>query len=334
MLLKFIVDDQKLIRVDKNKPFNKTKKVLKAQFKFSHLWRGFTKIVEVRYRDKSRILMCREEADNIVEIPAEALAYKRFEISVYSGENVRLTTNPVMVHLGSSGHHDNPSIGPDIEITSDVLEILLSDAYKFFAYAEIIGNDLIFYNKANKIISKIELDENGFYTKDVLDNLLDQKADKNDVIDIEEDLDLIKSSIRGKADKDSVYSREEIDALLENIDVSDSGLLSISKVKDYLFEAHYDKLNYTKANIYFKNKQAEVPIAGCSSVRQGNFYGRNLDWFYSEQADIIVHTPRVGGHYANIGVASSISTLTNEFLSSGQYTLIQVNERKYNNVKY
>lgn len=96
---------------------------------------------------------------------------------------------------------------------------------------------------------------------------------------------------------------------------------SMTKKKPYLYEATYDDLDYDKANGYFKWQDNKINLAGmCSSVRSGNFYGRNYDWFYNNQAEFVIKTPQASGRYASIGVAGSISELTDEFVNSGQYS--------------
>ena len=49
------------------------------------------------------------------------------------------------------------------------------------------------------------------------------------------------------------------------------------KIKDYLYEMYYNELDYDYANEYFLNTKTDLINGGCSAVRNGNFYGRNLD---------------------------------------------------------
>lgn len=93
----------------------------------------------------------------------------------------------------------------------------------------------------------------------------------------------------------------------------------VEKVDDYAYEAWYGDLDYENAYRYFKEK-GDIPIGGCSAVRNGNFYGRNLDWEYNHQAEFVVHVPKIGNRHASIGVASNIAELTDEFVSSGEYS--------------
>lgn len=93
----------------------------------------------------------------------------------------------------------------------------------------------------------------------------------------------------------------------------------VEKVDDYAYEAWYGDLDYENAYRYFKEK-GDIPIGGCSAVRNGNFYGRNLDWEYNHQAEFVVHVPKIGSRHASFGVASNIAELTDEFVSSGEYS--------------
>ena len=96
---------------------------------------------------------------------------------------------------------------------------------------------------------------------------------------------------------------------------------SLTDVADYLFEAQYDTLDYANANAYFKGNIPLAPSA-CSSIRKGNFFGRNFDWLYSNNADFVVRTPHKNGLNATLGVASSIPGLDNDFVKSRAYNEI------------
>mgnify|MGYP003309508471 CR=1 FL=1 len=84
------------------------------------------------------------------------------------------------------------------------------------------------------------------------------------------------------------------------------------KRADYLYDAEYSQLDYEYAKDYFKTKAPELVQGGCTSVRNGNFYGRNLDWLYSNYVDVIVHTKDT------LGVSGAISTLTKDYVESDQ----------------
>lgn len=95
---------------------------------------------------------------------------------------------------------------------------------------------------------------------------------------------------------------------------------STVKVEDYLHEYSVDLLDYDYAYGYFQQKRAALGAnCGCSSVRSGNIYGRNFDWFYDESVEFIVKTPANNGMHGTIGVAGRLPALTKEFVESGEW---------------
>lgn len=91
--------------------------------------------------------------------------------------------------------------------------------------------------------------------------------------------------------------------------------ITIKRIKNYFYEMICDNIDYDYAYQYMKEKKPFV-VGGCSSVRNGNWYGRNLDWTYDENAEFLVRTPNTNGRYASIGVASAIPGLTNDFVKT------------------
>ena len=94
----------------------------------------------------------------------------------------------------------------------------------------------------------------------------------------------------------------------------------LTKVKDYLYEAYYKTLDYQYALDYFINTKISLPQSGCTTIRKGNYYGRNYDWTYDKNVEFIVKTPHINDRYAVMGVAASIVGFTQDV----------VDERKYN----
>lgn len=90
----------------------------------------------------------------------------------------------------------------------------------------------------------------------------------------------------------------------------------IIKLRDYLFEARYNDIDYTRAYEYFR-EEPQIEPSGCSSFKAGNYYCRNLDWIYNEQAEFIVKVPHRNGLAASIAITGSLPELTNEFVTSG-----------------
>lgn len=93
----------------------------------------------------------------------------------------------------------------------------------------------------------------------------------------------------------------------------------IAKAKDYLYIVHYNALDYHYALNYYK-RGGDFSIGGCSSIRNGNWYGRNLDWMYGERAEFVVYVPQIGLRNGSIGVAGGLSALTDSFVKSGEYS--------------
>ncbi len=87
----------------------------------------------------------------------------------------------------------------------------------------------------------------------------------------------------------------------------------LTKVADYLYEITVDDYCDT-----IPNSRASLvgQDFGCSAVRNGNFYGRNLDFFVSEIAEIVVHTTAKEGRHASVGVGR-LNQCTGEELEAG-----------------
>lgn len=98
--------------------------------------------------------------------------------------------------------------------------------------------------------------------------------------------------------------------------------LTIKKIKDYLFETHYGVIDYGNAYAYFASQADPIDMGACSAARNGNWYGRNLDWTYDENAEFIVHTPHIAGRYASIAVAGGIPGLTNDVVTGEEYSAL------------
>lgn len=71
------------------------------------------------------------------------------------------------------------------------------------------------------------------------------------------------------------------------------------KIADYLWEITVDDYCDTIPNCLISHIGKEF---GCSAVRNGNYYGRNLDFFISEYTEFIIHVPAKEGRHASIGV--------------------------------
>ena len=90
------------------------------------------------------------------------------------------------------------------------------------------------------------------------------------------------------------------------------------KIKDYLFSVQYDGYDWKRANKYFH--ETLLPHFGmCSSVRKGNWYGRNYDWYYDHEAEFVIRVPNNGKRYSSIGMARCLPEATDQMVSEGKY---------------
>lgn len=96
----------------------------------------------------------------------------------------------------------------------------------------------------------------------------------------------------------------------------------IMQVEPYLYDIWYDTLDYKYAYDYYSSADAGYGTGACSAVRNGNFFGRNYDWTYDNNAEFIVHTDAEDGRHAVLGTAASIPGLTDEFVRSGTSSIL------------
>lgn len=114
--------------------------------------------------------------------------------------------------------------------------------------------------------------------------------------------------------KNGTYTREDgWNQITVDVPVASTYYANLSKIYDYLYDTTYINLDYDYAYDYFKSRGPELNIGGCTSVRNGHFYGRNLDWLYSNQVDFIVRTEDT------IGIAGSVSDLTKNVVENDKF---------------
>lgn len=93
---------------------------------------------------------------------------------------------------------------------------------------------------------------------------------------------------------------------------------SCKKIAPYLYELHYNNIDYTKAYEYFKNMADKAHVAQCTAVRNGDFVGRNLDELYDNSVSAIIRVSASDERYASMGVVSGIPTLTKALMESNE----------------
>ena len=91
----------------------------------------------------------------------------------------------------------------------------------------------------------------------------------------------------------------------------------VTKLADYLYEFEAEGYG-TEAPAALPADDARM-MSGCSSVRNGNFYGRNLDFTINEICEFIVRTRATAERrHASIGVANPVfQAITNERVNAG-----------------
>jgi len=81
------------------------------------------------------------------------------------------------------------------------------------------------------------------------------------------------------------------------------------RLGEYLYETTFTSYDYVKGANFMKTQYA--PAGACSSVRNGNFFGRNYDGQYDFVREVVIHTPAKDGRHAVVGVAASINVEPN-----------------------
>lgn len=89
------------------------------------------------------------------------------------------------------------------------------------------------------------------------------------------------------------------------------------KLADYFYEYNVQSLDYAYAREYFEGLNPDASIGLCSSVRSGNFYGRNYDWYYNANAGVLVRTKAASDRHAVMGVAGGLTGFTKALVDSG-----------------
>ena len=95
------------------------------------------------------------------------------------------------------------------------------------------------------------------------------------------------------------------------------GYDGLRKIEDRLYEISYDSIDYAITDELFASGEVESGAAGCSSVRNGNYYGRNLDWFFDDCVEVVVHTKANNGRLASLGVVGAVSNISKTAVDDG-----------------
>lgn len=93
----------------------------------------------------------------------------------------------------------------------------------------------------------------------------------------------------------------------------------------YLYTVTYSDFDYFAACDYMKAryKVTDVKPAGCSAVRNGKFYGRNLDYYVNECADLVITMKASKDRFASIGTSADFPPITKQAIDEGTLTPIE-----------
>lgn len=86
------------------------------------------------------------------------------------------------------------------------------------------------------------------------------------------------------------------------------------QIAPYLYEINYT--DYTPDTESITHKTTEV--FGCSSVRNGNYYGRNYDYIFNDTPEFVVRVSKTDTRHASIGVATHYG-LRENLMAKGEY---------------
>lgn len=88
----------------------------------------------------------------------------------------------------------------------------------------------------------------------------------------------------------------------------------------YDFEAGNQHTKARFEELANKNKNKDL-AAGCTSWRNGQFHGRNLDWYQADYGCLIVQMPKGGKvKHASVGTVNSSTIVTQDFIKQGVLT--------------
>ena len=99
--------------------------------------------------------------------------------------------------------------------------------------------------------------------------------------------------------------------------VISKGYDGLRRIEDHLYEISYDSIDYRASGKVFQGGTGGIGAAGCSSVRNCNYYGRNLDWFFDDSVEVVVHTKAHEGRLATLGVVGAVASINKTAIDDG-----------------
>ena len=93
----------------------------------------------------------------------------------------------------------------------------------------------------------------------------------------------------------------------------------ISKIGNHLYEYTIKDDSYWKNTVVKTSDNISGRAFGCSGVQNGNYRGRNYDWYYGESDICVVHAPKTEKRkHASVGI-SDFSFIAND--EDGKYDI-------------
>lgn len=115
----------------------------------------------------------------------------------------------------------------------------------------------------------------------------------------------------------AIPTMEDIEGVMETVQNN-----SIQYIQDYLYSITFTNIDWEFGNAFLKERYTNS-IGSCSSVRKGNYYGRNYDWYYDETAYFIIRVAKSKDvKYSSVGMTGGFPSLTDAFVKSGGYSEI------------
>ncbi len=101
------------------------------------------------------------------------------------------------------------------------------------------------------------------------------------------------------------------------VEALDGHQFNVEKITDYLYEVTLDyDFDYVASKPLQEQFRPNLPA--CSSISLGNFRGRNLDWYYENGSDFVVHVTKKDNRHASLGI-SCVPFIDNDIAGDGQY---------------
>ena len=102
---------------------------------------------------------------------------------------------------------------------------------------------------------------------------------------------------------------------------------AIKQYQPFWGETWCTESNFEKGNAYLLQVYNGCQVGaeassevrgGCSAFRNGNFHGRNLDWYQADYGCLIIQMPKGGNvKHANVGLLNSSTTVTKQYIDEG-----------------